>query len=51
MFMELVKPKIFSLLSFFGMYQNHLFIVGIVPIRNKELLFIFRSDQSDRTYV
>ena len=30
---------------------NHLFIVGIVPILNKELEFIFRSDRSDRTCV
>ena len=31
--------------------ENHLFIVGIVPIINKELEFIFRSDCSDRTYI
>ena len=29
----------------------HLFIVGIGPILNKELEFIYRSDRSDRTYV
>ena len=31
--------------------ENHLFIVGIGPILNKELGFIFRSDRSDRTCV
>ena len=31
--------------------ENHLFIVGIGPILNKELELIFRSDRSDRTYV
>ena len=30
---------------------NHLFIVGIGPILNRELEFIYRSDQSDRTCV
>ena len=29
--------------------ENNLFIVGIGPILNKELKFIFRSDNSDRT--
>ena len=31
--------------------KNHLFIVGIGPILNKELRFIFRSYCSHRTYV
>ena len=31
--------------------NNHLFIVGIVPILNKELELIFRSDRSDCTCV
>ena len=31
--------------------ENHLFIVGIGPILNKELELIFRSDRSDRTCV
>ena len=31
--------------------ENHLIIVGIGPILNKELEFIFRSDRSDRTCV
>ena len=31
--------------------ENHLFILGIGPILNKELEFIFRSDRSDRTCV
>ena len=31
--------------------KNHLFIVGIGPIYNKELEFIYRSDRSDRTCV
>ena len=31
--------------------ENHLFIVGIGPILNKELEFTFRSDRSDRTCV
>ena len=31
--------------------KNRLFIVGIGPILNKELEFIFRSDSSDRTCV
>ena len=31
--------------------ENHLFIVGIGPILNKELEFIYQSDRSDRTYV
>ena len=31
--------------------ENHLFIVGIGPILNKEFELIFRSDHSDRTYV
>ena len=31
--------------------ENNLFIVGIGPILNKELEFIFRSDRSDRAYV
>ena len=31
--------------------ENHLFIVGIGPILNKELEFIYWSDRSDRTYV
>ena len=31
--------------------ENHLFIVGIGPILNKELAFIFQSDRSDRTWV
>ena len=29
--------------------ENHLFIVGIGPILNKELEFIFWYDRSDRT--
>ena len=29
--------------------ENHLFIVGIGTILNKELEFIFRSDRSDHT--
>ena len=31
--------------------KNHLFIVGIVPILNKELEFIYQYDCSDRTCV
>ena len=31
--------------------KNHLFIVGIGPILNKILGFIYWSDRSDRTYV
>ena len=31
--------------------ENHLFIVEIGQILNKELEFIYRSDRSDRTYV
>ena len=31
--------------------ENRLFIVGIGPILNKELEFIFQSDQSDRMCV
>ena len=31
--------------------KNHLFFVGIGPILNKEIKFIYRSDESDRTYV
>ena len=31
--------------------ENHLFIVGIGPIINKELEFIYQSYRSDRTYV
>ena len=31
--------------------KNHLFIVGIGPILNTELKFIFRSDRSDSTCV
>ena len=31
--------------------KNHLFIVGIGQILNKELEFIYLSDHSDRTYV
>ena len=31
--------------------KNCLFIVGIGPILNKELKFIFRSDRSDFTYI
>ena len=31
--------------------KNHLFIVGIGPIINKELGFIYQSDCYDRTYV
>ena len=31
--------------------ENHLFIVGIGPILDKELKLIFRSDRSDRTCV
>ena len=31
--------------------KNQLFIVGIGPILNKELEFIFRSDRSDCTLV
>ena len=31
--------------------KNHLFIAGIGPTINKELKFIFRSDQYDRTCV
>ena len=31
--------------------ENHLFIIGIGPILNKELKFIFRSDCSDRICV
>ena len=31
--------------------ENHLFIVGIGLILNKELEFIYQSDRSDRTYV
>ena len=31
--------------------ENHLFIVGIGPILNKELELIFRSNRSDRTCV
>ena len=31
--------------------ENHLFIVGIEPILNKELEFIFWSDRSNRTCV
>ena len=30
---------------------NHPFIVGMVPILDKELEFIYRSDCSDRTCV
>ena len=46
-YFDLVQPKIPPTLSFSGI-KNHLFIVGIVPILNKELEFIFRSDCSDR---
>ena len=46
-----VHPKISPTISFSGMYQNHLFIVGIGPILNKDLKFIYRSDRSDLTYV
>ena len=31
--------------------KNRLFIVGIGPIPNKELGFIYRSDRSDITFV
>ena len=48
---ELFQYKMSPTLSFSGMYKNHLFIVGIEPIINKELEFIFRSDCSDRMYV
>ena len=31
--------------------ENYLIIVGIEPILNKELRFIYRYDRNDRTYV
>ena len=48
---DLFQPNISPTLSFYGMYQNHLFIVGIEPILNKELEFVFLSDRSDHTCV
>ena len=36
-------PKMFLLISCASMYQNYLFLVGIGPIRDKELIFIFLS--------
>ena len=49
--LDLVQPKMSPTLSFSNMYPNHLFIVGIVPILNKYLDFIYQPDRSDRTCV
>ena len=34
---DLFQPKMSSTLSFSGVYQNHLFIVEIVPIIDKDI--------------
>ena len=47
----LVQPNMTPALSFSGTYQNRVFIVGVVPIIDRELEFIFRSDHSDRMCV
>ena len=46
-----IQPKMSPTISFSGKYQNHLFIVGIGPIINKELEFIYQYDRSDCTYI
>ena len=38
---DLFQPKMSPTLSISGMYQKPFFIVGIGPILNKELKFIF----------
>ena len=44
---DLVQPKMTPTLSFSGMDRKYIFIVGIGPILNKELEFIFGSVRSD----
>ena len=49
--LDKVQPKISPKILFFGMYQTHLFIIGIGPILNKEPEIIYRYACYDRTYV
>ena len=49
--LELFYPNMSHTLSFSGMYQNHLFLVGIGQLLNKELEFIYRYYFSDRACV
>ena len=46
-----VQPKMPPTISLSGMYREPFNIVGIGPILNIELEFIYQSDRSDRTYV
>ena len=48
---NLVQPNMTPALSLSGTYQNRVFIVGIGPIIDIELKFIFRPDHSDHMCV
>ena len=51
-FLKLGSSQIFTLRSHSMVcIENHIFIVGIGTILNKELKFIYQYDCSDRTYV
>ena len=40
-----------STISFSGMYRKSFFLLGIGPILNKEVEFIYQPDLSDHAYV